>query len=137
MVNLSKLKKITNELSHNIEEGEGPLLDFIILILDNLNQPAVILDNKLNLIYGNNYMHTFLANLDLQINPGDNWYKVIYDMNTIPKWCPATDALKQGKLTTKEFISPLTKLKWRTTCIPIANNGTSAVIGISEEMDER
>lgn len=136
MIDLRKLRRLTHELVDEINEGGGPVLDLIVLILDSVDQIAVIMDKEANLIYANSYAHNFINDLGIELEYEKNWYKQLYNLDESPTWCPVKKTLENKTVSKVHIHSPLTDIDWEVICIPLAYNGISGVISFASEYEK-
>lgn len=131
MVELNNLRRITYELATEVESGtEGPTFNIVTFILDQINSPAMILDDDLEVIYQNEAMTGWL----------DQDYAGRKCFSALDRESPCSDCDALKSLRTKKVIHGENTLSSdnRKVTIPLVFNGVSgAMILFEVSRDER
>jgi transcriptional regulator with PAS, ATPase and Fis domain len=137
MVDLSNLRLITAELDTTL--GKDMLhptfptlrMEIFKTVIDKIDNYVIVVDTKLKVVMVNQKTKELLAKaIGKCVEPGDDWYKVVFGLDSPPSWDPLTRAINTRKVVIKTIESPYNKIKFNTINIPIVYNGVSGVVGI-------
>jgi hypothetical protein len=133
MVDLDKLREITEELANEIHDEErGKIWDLVTLIFDNVDSPVCIFDNECNILYLNPRTIIGLGRVGQDGNEwiGKNAKDTDGCNNLDCDTCKIKKVLCSRKVETVTYCSPYSDEKFNMVCIPLIYNGTSGVITI-------
>ena len=137
MVDLSNLRLITAELDTTLAKDmlhptfPSMRMDVFKIVLDKIDNYVIVIDTNLKVIMVNKKTQELLQNtIGKCVCQGDDWYKVVFGLDSPPHWDPLTRAIKTRKVVIKTIESPHSPLKFNTINIPIIYNGVSGVVGI-------
>lgn len=129
MVELDDLRRITYELASEVESGaEGPTFDIVTFILDQINSPAMILNDDLEVIYQNGGMTEWL----------DQDYEGRKCFSALDRESPCEDCDALRSLETKKVIhgeNSLSPNSASKVTIPLIFNGVSGTMILFEVPD--
>ena len=131
MVDLSKLKEITEEIAREIKDEEnGKILSFLKLILDNIDTLSLITDKDSKILYFNKAESDYFKRFGITLHVGNFLYKDILGMDTSPDWCPIKKCIREKDVVTVEVDGkgPRKGHKFYITAIPLIFNGVSGAI---------
>jgi hypothetical protein len=144
MVNLDALRKVTEELSYSmIDETEATehnlvfddekrklTLQILQVVIDNIDEFAVLVNKRAEIILMNKKLKSDLDSLGLTINPGEQWYKI---WGKEDRTFPIQKAFKTKETLVGVWDSPM-KFRYKYVCIPFIYDGVSAVLGIAKRI---
>ena len=137
MVDLSNLRLITAELDTTLGKDmlhpNFPTIKMGIFktIIDKIDNYVIVIDTNLKVVMVNQLAQDLILKATGKcINAGDDWYKVVFGLDSPPHWDPLTRAIKTRKVVLKTIESPLSKKKFCTINIPVIYNGVSGVVEI-------
>lgn len=134
MVNLEPLKKVTQELALEVRAlgHDSEMLEFMSLILENVQSAALILDDEDTVVYMNTLAAQTISNLGTEVSVGEKWYKA-WGLDAPPlEDYPARKAIETRKVVCEEYTSPFSGTKFKVTSIPLIYDGVSGTITICD-----
>jgi len=136
MVELDKLKHLTQEIANEIHEKQhGKAFEFIKLLFDNIKSFVAVVDGNCKIIYVNPAVIKFAnENSIVDIKLGDNCKMLFSKTKFECDNCVVKSCINQRRVLSEEVTSKYTGIKYRLTCIPLAYDGIAGVIEIVERI---
>ena len=131
MVDLSKLKEITEEIAREIKSKEnGEIFKLLTLIFDNIDTLAIMVDEKSRILYVNKAEQDYLKQFNIRLSKGHFLYKDLLGVDQSPDWCPIKKALetRQIVIIEKDGEGPRVGHKFTITAIPLLYDGVAGAV---------
>ena len=138
MTNLLPLRRLTKELSEEIEYDEhGKIWKLITFILDNVGSPAAIINKKHALLYINKNCRERFKELGFDgekyIGKNIKGSKFCESLLSACDECPIQKTLDTKEVHTLDFTSKISNINYKMICIPLIFDGVSGVLAILSE----
>ena len=134
MIELGKLKKITQELAKEIEAPEDDgILDLLRMIFDQIHTGISVISKDHRLVYLNPVLRETIGR---DIDMGKKCFEAIEGRNSPCPHCPVEKVLSSRKVEILEYTPPSSKRCYVVTCIPLLANGATGVIQIMRERED-
>ena len=136
MADLTKLKELTKELAEEIhDERNGLVLSLVKMLLDNIDTYAMIIDSSHTVLYTNPSLKRYMKCHNLDLPPNVRWFEIWKSDKPVDD-NPHCKALLNKKVIIQEVISPITKIHYDVTVIPLIYDGVSGTICFIKPMNE-
>ena len=138
MVDLSNLKKLTNELAEEIHGNihAGPLFGLLTEYYDTIDTYVAVIKNDKTVLYLNKAARKRMEELGL--NPDDYINEVCAGLKEqcgLVNNCPLEECVKTKKIVVRhDAKSPVTDIRYTVVCMPLLYNGVSGVIEMWTEV---
>jgi len=127
--NLKKLRELTEELAHEVDDNHGKQLEFLKIVFDNIQSQVMILSKDDKIIFTNDACDDYnKKTYGKPLSVGKIWYEEMGIFK--PDCCPAWKAIEKRDVVTDRFENPTTGEVFIVTAIPLINNGESGTICI-------
>lgn len=136
MIDLKRLKELTNKITNEIKNSNGFCYDFIKFLLNNVKTFAFIVDHKYQIIFINSSLKEYLMNLNISLDSKYPYWKVFFNANKQPDNDPIKRAYIEQKIIKDKIVFPKTNKHFEVTAIPLFNNGVSSILVLVVPMED-